>query len=269
MANDLVLLDNKDLVAPEYRRMVERIEEKMPAMMRDSDNFYKSHSQYMYALLDVTAITPIRRIKHILAEVHHTKEALQSGTIGLKRTEIEVRELEEKLDADEFETPYDRERCELDLLEARMSVESARNHLNGAIRKLSYFTTQYQAVLDKLGKDHITEEEYELEEDRYHIMTCMKQALISARPRGGVIDEGNNIYLFDLGLPAAEAQQELLRYLKWENEQLEKGITPTHEDTMRWLEHCADKFAGHARRNADLRGWHLYDDKSVFRGEGG
>jgi hypothetical protein len=268
MANDLVLLDNKDLVAPEYRRMVERIEEKMPAMMRDSDNFYKSHSQYMYALLDVTAITPIRRVKHILAEVARTKGALEEGTIGLKRAEIDLRELEEKLEADEFDSPYDRERCELDIIQAQIGLKNARNGINGAIRKLSYFTTQYQAILDMLGKDHITEEDYEREEDRYHIMTCMKQALISARPRGGVIDEGNNIYLFDLGLPAAEAQQEVFRYLKWENSQLEKGITPTHEDTMRWLQLCADKFAGHAQRNADMRGWQLYDDKSVFYGEG-
>lgn len=267
MSKDLALLNNKDLVAPEYRGMVERIEEKMPAMMRDSDNFYKSHSQYMYALLDVTAITPIRRVKHILAEVHRTKGALEEATLNMKRKEIDLRELEEKLEKGEFETPYERERLELDIIEAQLGLKNGRNSMNGAIRKLSYFTTQYQAILDTLGKDHITEEEYELEEDRYHIMTCMKQALISARPRGGAIDEGNNIYLFDLGLPAAEAQQEVLRYLKWEKEQLEKGITPTHEDTMRWLEHCADKFAGHARRNADMRGWQLYDDKSTLHKE--
>ena len=30
-------------------------------------------------------------------------------------------------------------------------------------------------------------------------MTALKQALNSARPRGGVIDEGNSIYLFDIG----------------------------------------------------------------------
>ena len=31
-------------------------------------------------------------------------------------------------------------------------------------------------------------------------MTALKQALNSARPRGGVIDEGNSIYLFDIGV---------------------------------------------------------------------
>ena len=38
----------------------------------------------------------------------------------------------------------------------------------------------------------------------------MKQALNSARPRNGHIDEGNMIYLFDLGISGAQAQAETI-----------------------------------------------------------
>ena len=77
-----------------------------------------------------------------------------------------------------------------------------------------------------IGKEELTEADYELEEARYHIMTCMKQALNSARPRGGTIDEGNMIYLFDLGINAAQAQAEVFAYLQWENKILLVKVKP-------------------------------------------
>ena len=48
----------------------------------------------------------------------------------------------------------------------------------------------------------------------YHVMTCLKQALNAARARGGVIDEGNLIYLFDMGINSAQAQAEIYAYLE-------------------------------------------------------
>ena len=63
-----------------------------------------------------------------------------------------------------------------------------------------------------------------------------EQALNSARPRQGVIDEGNMIYLFDLGINAAQAQAEVFSYLNWENELVKQGKAPEHHHTVQWLE---------------------------------
>ena len=65
-------------------------------------------------------------------------------------------------------------------------------------------------------------------------MTALKQALNSARPRGGVIDEGNSIYLFDIGVNVSHAQAEIFNYLKIENEMISKGQAPSHEMTVEW-----------------------------------
>ena len=64
-------------VKPEYKTMLKNIDKNMPMVQQASSNFYKSHSQFMGVTLDVTAITPIRSIKHTLAEVDKTKNALQ------------------------------------------------------------------------------------------------------------------------------------------------------------------------------------------------
>jgi hypothetical protein len=128
---------------------------------------------------------------------------------------------------------------------------------------MNFFTNQYKSILKKLGKDDITEEEYEKEESRYHVMTCLKQALNAARARGGVIDEGNLIYLFDMGINSAQAQAEIYAYLEMENKLMKEGKAPTHEMTMQWLEACADKFSGEAEKFAERRGFKLYDEESL------
>ena len=128
---------------------------------------------------------------------------------------------------------------------------------------MNFFTNQYDNLMKKIGKTELTEEDYELEEARYHIMTCMKQALNSARPRQGIIDEGNMIYLFDLGINAAQAQLEVMSYLNWENELVQQGKAPEHEHTVQWLEGCADKWAGCPAAFAKSRGFDVYDPTSL------
>mgnify|MGYP005749353163 FL=1 len=94
-------------------------------------------------------------------------------------------------------------------------------------------------------------------------MTCMKQALNSARPRGGMIDEGNMIYIFDLGISGAQAQLEVVNYLEAENEIVKSGKEPTHEMTMRWLEACAERWANDSKVFAERRGFKLLDEESL------
>ena len=226
-----------------------------------SSNFYKSHSQFMGVTLDVTAITPIRSIKHTLAEVDKTKSALQEAHINMQKKAIELKKKQRELL--ECEDALDREMLEVEILELQTHSINAQNSVQGAIRKMNFFVNQYESLLKHLGVTEITEEMYEKEENRYHIMTAMKQALISARPRGGLIDEGNQIYCFDLGISGAQAQAEVFAYLNFENELIKNGKAPTHEHTVQWLEACADKFEKDPQKFAERRGFKLLDSQSL------
>ena len=219
-------------VKPEYKTMLANIKEKMPAVAQATSNFHKSHSQFMGVTLDVTAITPIRSIKHTLAEVDRTRGALQEAFINMKKKEVELKKKQRELE--ECTDDLDREMLEIEILELETGLTNGQNSVQGAIRKMNFFTNQYDKLMEHIGKDELTEEDYELEEARYHIMTCMKQALNSARPRGGQIDEGNLIYLFDLGINAAQAQAEVFAYLQWENKLISEGKAPEHEATVKW-----------------------------------
>ena len=262
---DLIIkeISNSPLVKKEYKAMLDNIHNTLPAIKQSSSNFYKSHSQFMGVMLDVTAITPIRSIKHTLAEIDKTKVALEDGHISLQKKDIELREKEHKLKTDLEMTSFQKELLELEILEIQVGMNNNQNSISGAIRKMNFFTNQYKSILKKLGKEDITEEEYEKEEANYHVMTCMKQALSAARSRGGAIDEGNLIYLFDMGINSGQAQTEVHAYLKMEQEILEAGQEPTHEMTMQWLEACAVKFSKDANKFAERRGFTLYDEQSM------
>lgn len=264
MSNDLIIgYINTELAVkkPEYNLMLKNIQDRMPAVTRDTSNFHKSHSQFMSVTLDVTAITPIRSIKHTLAEIDRTRSALQEAYIGLRKKQNELRKKERDLAS--TNDPLDCELLEIEILEINSHIESTQNHVNGAIRKMNFFVNQHKQLLEKIGKEEITEEDYEREEARYHIMTCMKQALSAARSRNGMIDEGNLIYLFDLGINAAQAQAEMYAYLNMENQLISEGKAPTHEMTMRWLEACADKWAEDPAKFASRRGFSVFDQHSL------
>ena len=264
-SKDLVIqkLSNSPLVKKEYKQMLTNINATLPAIKQSSSNFYKSHSQFMGVMLDVTAITPIRSVKHTLAELDKTRMALEEAQLKMMKKDIELRQKEHKLKTDLEMDEFEKELLETEILEVKVNMNNIQNSVSGAIRKMNFFTNQYKSILKKLGKDDITEEEYEKEESRYHVMTCLKQALNAARARGGVIDEGNLIYLFDMGINSAQAQAEIYAYLEMENKLMKEGKAPTHEMTMVWLEACANKFSGDAEKFAERRGFKLYDEDSL------
>lgn len=264
MNTDLILSSMNTALAatkPEYTVMLQNIQDRMPAVTHDTSNFHKSHSQFMQVTLDVTAITPIRSIKHTLAEIDRTRSALQEAYIGLRKKQVEIKQKQQKLK--ECTDDLDAELLEIEILELNSHLDGTQNHVNGALRKMNFLVNQHKQLLEKVGKDEITEEDYEKEEARYHIMTCMKQGLNAARSRNGTIDEGNLIYLFDLGINAAQAQAEVFAYLQMENQLISSGTAPTHEMTMRWLEACADKWAQDPTIFAQRRGFSIFDPSSL------
>jgi len=186
----LVEVSKELAVAPEYKNMIEHINDKLPAIRRDSENFYKSASQFKNVTLDVTELTPMGSLKHILAVINRTRTALEEGHISLRRKQIELKK--KTAEYDKETDIYDKELLWVDIVELNTQMANIENSIKGALRKMSFFTTQYQAIMEKLGKDEITEKDYEMNESRHHIMTAMKQALNAARTRGGIIDEGNH-----------------------------------------------------------------------------
>ena len=141
-SKDLVIskLSNSPLVKKEYKQMLTNINATLPAIKQSSSNFYKSHSQFMGVMLDVTAITPIRSVKHTLAELDKTRMALEEAQLKMMKKDIELRFKKEKKLADgDYKDELERELLETEILEVKVNMNNIQNSVSGAIRKMNFY----------------------------------------------------------------------------------------------------------------------------------
>ena len=235
-----------------YESMTGRIQEIMPRVIESSESFNKSSSQLKTVSLDITDLTDIGAAKHILASINRTRQALKESEIGVRRKRLDISRKEKEL---ETAIGFDADELLIDLTELESQLEDVMAAQRGAVRKMAYLIEQYDAICQKIGVDIITEEMYEQDQARYHIMRAFSQGLAAARARGGTIDEGNFIYFQDLGVNGAAAQREMSAYFQAEQELLNKGQVPTFEMQASWLEAVGEKFAGEVSRYAEYRGF--------------
>ena len=233
-------MNELEITLPEqYTPVLSKIDSLLPLANIDTENFNKSASQFKSTTLDVVDLTPINSAKHLLAVVQRTRQALEEASINLRRKKLELKRKELELMASEGN---DIDELIIDIDELKIQIGNIEASGRGAVRKLANALDSYQGILTALGKDHLTELDYENDQARYHIMTAFNQALTAARARGGLIDEGNHIYIFQLGINGALAQREVTAFLEAEQEALNNGIAPSHEGIVAWLNIVADKF---------------------------
>ena len=234
----------------QYSPILAKIDSILPLANIDTENFNKSSSQFKLATLDVVDLTPINSAKHLLAVIQRTRQALEEASIALRRKQIELKRKEMELMASEG---TDTDELVIDIDELKMQVGSIEASGRGAVRKLANALDSYQNILNALGKDHLTELDYEKDQIKYHIMTAFNQGLTAARARGGLIDEGNHIYLFQLGINGALAQKEVTAFLDAEQEAINNGLAPDHNAIIQWLNLLADKFEQAPEQYASVR----------------
>lgn len=233
-------MNELEIVLPEqYTPVLSKIDSLLPLANIDTENFNKSASQFKVTTLDVVDLTPINSARHLLAVIQQTRQALEETSIKIRRSKLELKRKELELMSSEG---TDTDMILIDVDELKMQIENAEAAGRGAVRRLANALDQYQIILNALGKEHLTELDYEKDQARYHIMTAFNQALTAARSRGGLIDEGNHIYLFQLGINGAVAQAEVTALLQAEQEALKEGIAPSHEGIVTWLNMVADKY---------------------------
>lgn len=247
---------------PEYQEMIQKIESVMPDVHKNSSNFYKTDSQMKEVTLNISDITPFTRLKHILARIERTKEALRENYFNSKKKQIEIAQKKAAiLEADDLQ----KQLLEIEIEEIESTMSVTANYIKGAIRQMNFLVTQYETTMESMGKKFISEEEYEESEAKNHIAIALKQALCAARARNGVIDEGNHIYLFELGINGTALQTEMYKYFSMENEMISLGEEPTHEMQMAWIEKMMTKFENNPIKVIKARNLQMLDKTSLVR----
>ena len=250
--SEIVSIDLTKNLPENYQEMTKRISEIMPRIRESNESFYKSDSQLKMVSLDITDLTDVSAAKHILARIERKKLALEESEFELRKKKVKLAKKQAKVST---ATEYDEALLEIEILELQTQIQNSENYQKGAIREVAFLIEQYDVICQKLGVKVITEEMYEEDQAKFHVMRAFSQALAAARARSGLVDEGNFIYFQDLGINGAAAQREIIAYFEMEQEMLNEGIVPTFEVQKNWLEAVADKFSGEVKRYAEYRGF--------------
>jgi hypothetical protein len=260
MANDLEMI--KKEIDYQHSNMLTEIQNNLPQIEKLSSNFGKTQSQFMDNMLTTSHPTPIRNIRQILAEINKSLEALREAYYKNKKEEIEIKKLQRKLKTEKDDLELDI--IKLDIEEKATRIEIGKKYVMGAIRKINNYNKQYDSILKTLGVNSFDEIDFEKEEEEYHIKKAFEQGLNAARVNGGRIDEGNQIYLTQIGINGTVATKCVQGFLIWEEQQLSKGIEPTAEDQWRFLEEMYQKFKGCAIKYAEKKGMILLNDEAMI-----
>lgn len=268
--NDLTRLDStvKSLgLTADYGRMLGIIQESESAVALAAAQHGKSHSQFQYANLDcsgpVAGPTKIRNWRQVLAVIQQTRDALNEAAFTLRESRARAELfLAKSLELADQNSP------QAELLRIKSHQNESRaaaieRNMAGAIRKLAAYTLQFRelerqirADLGKADEEPITEEDFERDEARFHVMKAFQQALQAARAHGR-IDHGNLIYLDDLGISGRLATEDVGLYLKREHEYClahPDHVAEVHAMQRAWLADMAAKYADCPQRSAEAKG---------------
>jgi len=245
-----------------HSQLLQELNTDMPKIQEITNNFGKSQSQFMNNMLTTSHPTPIRNIRQIMAEITRSIGALREAYYKNKKKLIEIKKLERDLISEK--DPLEKEMKEVEIEEKLMEIESSKLYIAGAIRKIAGYNQQYKNILDKMGVSSIDEVDFEKAEEEYHIKKAFEQGLTAARSRGGRIDEGNQIYLSQIGINGGVAQKAVEGYLKLEETMMVNGIEPTAELQWKFLEDMYQKFKGSAIIYAKKKGMTLADNNSLL-----
>ena len=250
---------------PEHGAMIELIAKSTPELERGSSMYYKTQSQFMDNMMTASHLTPIRNSRQMLAEITKSKDALKEAQFKLAEQDLKKRKLQRKFDKTDDE--LDKEEYLIKMAKIEDSIQTTMKYISGAIRKIANAVDQYEKVLDHFGIRNYTEEDFEREEEQYHIMKAFEQGMCAARAKHDFkIDEGNFIYFQQIGISGSTAQRELDAFFDLERKsykdifdekdpkKLIAREEPNHLMILQFLEQMAVKYAGSAEKFAKLKG---------------
>jgi len=263
--NDLTIKSFNNIINyadQKHNELLISISKDLPIINKLSENFGKTQSQFMDNMLTTSHPTPIRNIRQILAEINKSIEALKESYYKNRKKEVEVKILERDLEKEEDELK--KELLGVEIEEKLVQLETSKKYIQGAIRKIANYKDQYNNILKHLNVSSIDEIDFEKEEEEYHIKKAFEQGLNAARANGGRIDEGNQIYLTQLGINGTVAQTCVTGYLLLEQNLIKEGKEVDAELQWKFLDDMYKKFKGSAEKYANKKGLNLFNKNSLL-----
>ena len=217
------------------------INERQVEIERAKQTLGRKNTQTTNQLMTLAMLTdsPYRRLRQCITQIESRKRALQSAYFGYRKTEIEIREWEEKGD----------ELSLINFQEANEHIEESKIYIDGALKELAVFQEAYEEIRINNNIPVLwDEEDAEMDEIRHHIRQAFRQShrdMILT----GTITQGNAEYLEQYGIHLQTARNVIAKYIA-ECERLinEEGVMPNVDHLYEFLDNAVKVFGNEYHR---------------------
>ena len=235
--NELVAIQNNITGLPTItKEKMALINERQVEIERAKQTLGRKNTQTTNQLMTLAMLTdsPYRRLKQCITQIESRKRALQSAYFGYRKTEIEIREWEEKGD----------ELSLINIQEANEHIEESKIYIDGALKELAVFQEAYEEIRINNNIPVLwDEEDAEMDEIRHHIRQAFRQShrdMILT----GTITQGNAEYLEQYGIHLQTARNVIGQYIAGVEEMISKDSKmPNIDHLYEFFDKCVEVFS--------------------------
>ena len=225
-----------------------------PEIKRGNQSFGKSQSQFMRNLMTFDSHTPIRNLRQILAEVEKKKLALSEANYNHAKKLLKIEKLQDS----------DKPRDRIELANLYTQVANSTLYIEGAIKEIHAMESAYKEIKEAHDIDNWNEEDFEREEEEYHIKKAFTQGIGDLMT--GALSQGNNIYFRQIGINPVVASMEIKNYIRAVEQATMNGQIVDMNTQYDFLNAMYNKYKGCSQvvaKHNKISG--TYYDKSVFK----
>ena len=211
------------------------INERQVEIERARQTIGRKNTQTTNQLMTLTMLTdsPYRRLRQCIIQIESRKKALRSAYYSFQKSEIEIREWEEKGD----------ELSLINIEEARAGAEESKVYIDGALKELAVFQEAYEEIRKSNDIPVLwDEEDAEMDEIRHHIRQAFRQSHRDMILTGS-ISQGNAEYLEQYGIHLQTARNFIAQYIAGVEKLInEEGKMPNIDHLYEFFDKCVEVF---------------------------
>ena len=241
-------------------KAIAKIKERSKEINEKMYHFSKKNSQTTRKLMTLQMLnganSTYRILRDILANAERKQQALTENIIRMKKDEVKVKRLSDKLKKDVL-TENEVELIKVDIVKKTISLVNGLSYIEGALKELGIFQDAYEQIKkNKNIPDDWSEYDFEKAEIEAHIRNgfrlCLRDFITNGRMGMGTIE-----YLEQFGINPIEAVYHVKIYIAEANEKLNKVNHRVINENSNISEHIDempnyDDFYGFLNRMGEL-----------------
>jgi len=232
--NDLVLPDSISGLINIDKKLLDKINKRLPEFNRAKSMIGHSTSQTSYSLQTMNMIdsAPLSRMKQCLSQIRKKYEALKCAYYDIEEKKLEIKKLEKNSD----------EESRLKISKCIAEMETTSFGMANTVRQLGMFQNMYDSIRKNNNiSENWTEADYEKQEIENMIKSSFRLGVQEITATGRVTNPCVE-YWEQLGIHPQVAEARVRDYLQIINDRIRNGDKVTVKDMYHFLDSMVEEF---------------------------